>query len=128
MKTRNALFEWNEARVARKRNNEPRKGVNEMNIENIEESIKGVVRDYPGLLFARKLFFDLRQLIPLKENSKEWLDEVKQSKLLTGNELRELRTFVYALTESRFEFDANVSAIEALNINNWTPSHQDWVL
>ena len=62
------------------------------------------------------------------DKAKEWLEEVKQSKLLTGNELRELRTFVYALTESRFEFDANVRAIEALNINNWTPSHQDWVL
>ena len=70
-----------------------------MNIENIEGDIEEVVRNYPGLLFARKLFFDLRQLIPLGESSKECLDEVKQSKLLTGNELSELRTLVFALTE-----------------------------
>ena len=37
MKTRNALFEWNEARVARKRNNEPRKGVREMNEAHAKE-------------------------------------------------------------------------------------------
>lgn len=67
MKTRNALFEWNEARVARKRNNEPRKGVRIMNeAKHKVTATRRAMRKTEGLDSTRQILHKQRRGVKTK--------------------------------------------------------------